>query len=829
MRYSPAFGAQINKRKDLNETGVFRVMLKDSSKLPHEIKIIQQHVASNSSLIATTWHNAQQLLNNEEVLFIDVNKKPTEESSLDDPNFGYNRIRTIQSTFPELRGSNLTISVKERSYDISDIDLVNKTIDLGLHADETSQHATDMATIISGMGNTSPFFLGVAPGSRLSPSDFNNLLPDDEATLTTNGIYLQNHSYGIGIENYYGVEAAAYDQSIFNEPELVHVFSAGNAGTASPMNGTYANLPFANLTGTFKQAKNLIVVSAVDTALSISEFNSRGPAYDGRLKPELTAYGGRGTSDAAAIASGIVGLLQEKSSNENDALPSAAMIKALLIAGSDDIGNEGIDYYSGYGNINAKHSLNVLDADQYKSTEVLKGETKQIDINIPKNVKTLRMAMSWTDPPAAANADIALIDDIDSRLIFESNQWLPWGLDSSPSEMGLNSLPTRKEDHLNNTEFISIDNPQAGVYALSISGINLSSTKQTAHIAWYFEYQNSFTWDFPMENSLMRSNFREEIFWQSSFEEPGDLSYREVGGEWVTLSGSVRNGGYFKWNTPSVSGRYELKMTIDNEDFISDQFRVSEIPALDIAYNCDDNFGLQWRQITHAKSYEIYEMQSDSMRVIGTTSDTTFVVNKTEHFFYGVRPIFNGFSGARNLSVNYSFQGAFCYLNFFTVQRVDEHSVGIILNLSSSINIKSIEILKFHNDQELVLDAISPEGRTDFTFYDVDLDPGTMSYAAVLHFEDGSTLESGYTSILIEKSNEVTFFPNPSPETYINILSSGEAVQLEVTDRGGRLVLEHTIREQVDFINIEELRAGLYFYRILKDGSPVETGKFVKL
>ena len=40
---------------------------------------------------------------------------------------------------------------------------------------------------------------------------YDNVLPDPDAELTQLGVSMQNHSYGTGIENYYGFEARDYD------------------------------------------------------------------------------------------------------------------------------------------------------------------------------------------------------------------------------------------------------------------------------------------------------------------------------------------------------------------------------------------------------------------------------------------------------------------------------------------------------------------------------------------------------------------------------------------------------------------------------------------
>ena len=228
---SPNFDAIRETRLDPNELDTFVVSLNKIPELRDDIKILYSDESHLAYTIVTSWQSALELSGSSQTKFIDMYRAPKEESVLDDPNFAFNRIRKAQSLYPELAGNGLVVCIKERRFDIDDIDLLGKSIELKLGADSESQHATDMATIISGMGNTSPFNLGVVPAATISTSDFNNLLPDDPTLLQSNGVFTQNHSYGVGIENYYGVEAAAYDQLANDYPTLIHVFSVGNAGT----------------------------------------------------------------------------------------------------------------------------------------------------------------------------------------------------------------------------------------------------------------------------------------------------------------------------------------------------------------------------------------------------------------------------------------------------------------------------------------------------------------------------------------------------------------------------------------------------------------------
>ena len=100
-----------------------------------------------------------------------------------------------------------------------------------------------MASIIGGGGNTYYEGKGAAWGSTISSSSFAILLPEADAAYQQYNISVQNHSYGTGIENFYGADAAAYDASVITRPSLVHVFSAGNSGEETSTNGPYTTVP----------------------------------------------------------------------------------------------------------------------------------------------------------------------------------------------------------------------------------------------------------------------------------------------------------------------------------------------------------------------------------------------------------------------------------------------------------------------------------------------------------------------------------------------------------------------------------------------------------
>ena len=142
-----------------------------------------------------------------------------------------------------------------------------------------------MATMMAGGGNTWYNTKGAAWGSNLSSASFQNLFPEPNSYYQTSSILIQNHSYGTVVENYYGPEAVGYDASVINNNSLLHFFSAGNSGTFASTTGQYSGIAgYANLTGNFKQAKNIITVGHTDSFGIVLAPSSKGPAFDGRVK-----------------------------------------------------------------------------------------------------------------------------------------------------------------------------------------------------------------------------------------------------------------------------------------------------------------------------------------------------------------------------------------------------------------------------------------------------------------------------------------------------------------------------------------------------------------
>src|SRR5688500_17585749 len=353
------------------------------------------------------------------VIFVeDAARVPKEELLLNNLDLSVNEINRVHRFFPQWNGEGIVVSVKENKPDTTDIDFAVRFLTTHLTSNTVTTHASIMTTMIAGGGNSWHLGKGAAWGSTISSSSFASLLPDANTAYQQYNISVQNHSYGVGIENYYGADAAAYDGSAISNSSLLHVFSSGNSGTSSASTGMYAGLNgFANLTGSFKMAKNILTVGATDSFSVVAALSSKGPAHDGRIKPELIAFGEDGSSGAAALVSGTALLLQHAYKQVSNVLPANSLVKAILINSSDDSGNAEVDYKNGFGSLNANNAMKTVQEGRFFNGSVSNSASQSFILNVPAGIKKLKATLVWNDPPAAPNAAKALINDLDLELI----------------------------------------------------------------------------------------------------------------------------------------------------------------------------------------------------------------------------------------------------------------------------------------------------------------------------------------------------------------------------------------------------------------------------
>jgi len=296
--------------------------------------------------------------------------------------------------------------------------------------------------------------------------------------------------------------------------DKVFCYSVNGSGTDCPAgaqcNGGcetvkhHTQVPFDTI-GVTASAKNGLTVAAVavanDGTKFVASFSSRGPAKDGRVKPDVSArgtlvlstvptnnYGSKnGTSMASPAVAGIAAILTEQWRRTFGSSPTPEQLRAVIIAGADDLGNPGPDYTYGFGFVNAKTSADLIiaDAAQGKSIRNLslsQGQSAELAIGVSAGQK-VRVVLNWADPAIPflpGRPDIAtkaLVNDLDVKVITPTGATvLPYVLNKDD----FNANATTGVNTVDNTEMLEIPAATAGVYRVVVTGTSVTEGPQTA-------------------------------------------------------------------------------------------------------------------------------------------------------------------------------------------------------------------------------------------------------------------------------------------------------------------------------------------------------------
>ncbi|OQP65312.1 hypothetical protein A3860_16725 [Niastella vici] len=776
-----------------------------------------------------------QVLSQPFIRFVDVPRQPHEELALSPFDNSLNTINLAHSKYPQLNGSTMVVSVNENKPDTTDIDFRGRYISTPLSSPLISSHATYMSTIIAGGENSFYTSVGVAPAASIISSNFASLLPDADADYRQYNVSVQNHSYGTGIENYYGADAAAYDASTINNPGLLHVFSSGNSGNQTST-GPYAGISnMANITGSFKMAKNIITVGATDSFGNVSFLSSRGPAYDGRVKPELVAFGEDGSSGASAHTSGAVLLMQQYyKEKHNGSLPPASLVKALLVNSAEDKGTKGPDYLWGFGCLNTYEALQELANEQYYSGSLTQGAQQTFSLTVPANTRQLKLTLCWTDPAAAANAPKALINDLDLELVNNGNAqvWQPWVLSPAPVIDSLLLPAVRKKDTLNNVEQITIDYPVAGSYTIRVKGYSIPSGSQAFFTAWQATAADQFQWQLPASVDYVTAGENNLLRWSSTFNTTtGLLEYSiDKGASWQTINNAATLAtGTAYWRAPDTCTTALLRMTINGQVFKSDTFTISPIIPVRVGFNCPDSVMISWDRVPGIKKYAVYQLTDKYLQLIAPAADTSFIVSQPGgRLWYTVAPVIsNGRYGMKAYTINVTTQGVDCYLKNFLVDLVNNNTASLTAEIGTTYNVKSFTFEKLMPGGYQLLQTFQP-GNLAFEYTDNNLADGVNTYRVKIELTNGKAIYSDPQSVYYFLTTRYIVFPNPvhsSGPLMVLMKEESANTYLLLFNSMGQQVLQYQLTQTVESVALPNLQSGIYFMQIKKNGKKEFIGK----
>lgn len=520
---------------------------------------------------------------------------------------------------------------------------------------DESSHATHVVGIVASAGNYDPMVSGQAPGADIYSYNGSGILYNTGVlnNALSNDVVITQHSLGWGCNGGYNNSAAYADYQMISNPQLIHVFSAGNSG-----NEDCNQYPtgWGNITGGYKQGKNVFAVANLSNTDNISGSSSRGPASDGRIKPDIAAvgsgvyntqagntYGSKsGTSMAAPAVSGVLAQLYDAYRDLNAGQdPNAGLIRALTLNTAEDLGNEGPDFIYGWGRINGRKAFELLQNQQYLTGTIANGQNLNHNIAVPANVEQVKIMVYWTDPEGVSGTNKALVNDIDMTVQNGGSTELPWVLQVSETNAATLNLPaTRGADHLNNMEQVVVDNPGSNL-TINLDGYQIPEGPQEYFITYEF-VQDDITVTFPYGGEQLSSDHSYTIRWDA-YGDNGtfDIEYSsDNGNSWNSIttgvSGSQR---YFAgWTPPAGTDKGLVRVTRGNISDASNtpfsSLGIAANPSFD--WSCDDKALLTWDGVSNATGYAIFQMGNKYMEPIGTATGTSYIVdiptNSSDYF-----------------------------------------------------------------------------------------------------------------------------------------------------------------------------------------------------
>ncbi|WP_354638424.1 S8 family serine peptidase [Kitasatospora camelliae] len=331
----------------------------------------------------------------------------------------------------------------------------------------------------------------------------------------------------------YDASAFEADAMVWEHQDFVILFSAGNSGHDRDRDGRINQSSVSGQAG----AKNCLTVGAseshrpdirltygqlsatafgappirgdrqADNPAGMAAFSSRGPSQEGRIKPDVVGPGTSilstrsraagpddlfgtsadpaflflsGTSMATPLVAGCVAVLRETLVRNGTPEPTAALLKALLINGADELRGQytpseagaSPNNNSGFGLVNLEQSVVLPEsAGRAGFTEeqpLEQGRERSFRIRVPEGADhRLKVTLVWTDPPGAA-----LQNDLD--LIVRA------GGRERHGNMGTGS----GFDRVNNVEQVHWKDVPAGEAEVVVRAHRITRFAQPYAVAW---------------------------------------------------------------------------------------------------------------------------------------------------------------------------------------------------------------------------------------------------------------------------------------------------------------------------------------------------------
>jgi len=611
------------------------------------------------------------------VKFIDYAPAPPEKE--DDRGRSLHRGNMLDSDDPMGRnytGDGVSITIADDDIIGPHIDFTGRVTQFTT-TNNGQTHGDMTSGIAMGAGNLDPTIKGMATKAYLYYYNIGGYphIAQAGTNYTTRGVVVTSTSYSEGCNAGYTTTTRDIDLQLNTYGSILHVFSAGNsAGSTCGGNSYGAGTPWGTITGGRKQGKNVIATGNLDYRGVLTTSSSRGPARDGRIKPDICANGtnqmstdpnntyapGGGTSAAAPGIAGIAAQIYEGYRDLNGNVdPPAGLIKAAMLNTARDIGNRGPDFFYGWGRVNAHRAMLLLEENRYINGSISQNGANTHTISLANSVEELKVMVYWTDRAASAGASKALINDMDIRVVTPNNDTLlPWILNSTPIASLLAQPATKGLDTRNNMEQVSIDTASAGTYTVLVNGSVIPQGPQSYHLVWETK-TDSITVTYPAGGESFVPGEVETIRWDAEGTSGTfTIEYStNNGASWTSAGVAGGTLRYRNWTVPNIaSGDVLVRVSRSgNVTGVSrNNFSILRQPTgISVAYTCPDSVQLRWNPVTGATDYDIYQLGTRFMDSVGTTSADTFSLynlNLADDNWWAIRARGAGIKGRRTIA-----------------------------------------------------------------------------------------------------------------------------------------------------------------------------------
>ena len=540
-------------------------------------------------------------------------------------------------------------------------------------------HGTHVTGIAAGAGNINEQLRGYASKATIISQYFNGILTNTPVYVKDHNMVITNNSYSaiaINCETFgiYNISSYLIDQQAFDLPHLQHVFAAGNSGNAS----CNIYLPgYGSVLGGFQSAKNVISVGAATHLGVLWPKSSKGPVKDGRVKPDITAMGAAvlstypastytydwGTSMAAPSVSGALALMYQRYRQLNGGSdPKSALMKALLCNGATDLGNAGPDYAYGFGFMDVRRSIDMLEKNHYATGQLAAGGSRAHSITVPANTAMIKATLYWHDPPASVLGVQTLVNDLDLSIVTPSSgTMLPKVLDATPAMI---TQPAGSgADHTNNMEQVVLENPEAGTYTLQVNATRIAQNPFQEYYVVYDIVPATINLRYPLGNMNVAAGENVAIQWDAFDNQPNTFTLQwssDNGATWTDIATTVPAAQrYYDWTAPSIASEQVRVRVLRNGTALSSSsqsFAILGVPSISLSSTqCEGYIKLDWTAVAGATGYELMMLSGDEMKTVATTNALTYTWNslsKDSTYWVTVRAILNGNPGRRAVALS---------------------------------------------------------------------------------------------------------------------------------------------------------------------------------